>query len=260
MSVPRLAYLVCATHRSGSNLLCQMLWHSERAGFPQEAFSPTRAAHIAREHEVGIDPEKCFARYVAGLMARRQTANGVFGAKIMWSQTPWFVERLTADPEWSGPRDVPLGELLSAVFPGLRLIWMRRQDKVRQAISLVKAKRTKIYNSLQNDDSAPPPEPAYDFPAIARELARFERDDAAWGGFFDESGFAPFTVWYEDLAADPSPVIRDALRHLGEEVPDDFQAPGTTYHRLADAVNEEWFARFMQDQGWDDGWDLGRNS
>lgn len=221
-----------------------MLWHSERAGYPQEAFSPTRARHIASEHCVDFDPETQFSRYVAELMAKRQSPNGVFGAKIMWSQTAWFAEKLAADPEWVGPAGHLLGELLSAVFPDLRFLWMRRRDKVRQAISLVKAKQTKIYNSLQASGDSPAPALEYDAEAIERELRRFERDDAAWQNFFAESGHSPFTIWYEEMAADPSPVIRDALRHLGESVADDFHAPGTTYHRLSDSTNDEWCARF----------------
>jgi trehalose 2-sulfotransferase len=245
---PRLAYLVCATHRSGSNLLCQVLWHTGRAGYPQEAFSPTRAAVIAAEHAVPHDPATCFAAYVADLMARRQTPNGVFGAKIMWSQVPWFVERLHADPGWTGGSGQPLGELLPAVFPGLRFVWMRRRDKVRQAISLVKAKQTRIYNSLQAAGAPPPPAPAYDFTAIERERQRFEDDDASWERFFADSGHRPFALCYEDIVAQPSPLIRDLLRHLGEDVPDDYEAPRTTYQRLSDSVNDEWFERFERER------------
>jgi len=247
--LPTSAYLICATHRCGSNLLCQVLWHTKLAGYPQEAFSPTRSPHIAAEHGVSFHPKTEFWGYVSELMRLRQTPNGVFGAKIMWSQVSWFVDHLKADPAWPGPVGGTLPEILDAVFPGLRFVWMRRGDKIRQAISLVKAKQTKIYNSLQAASGAVPGEATYDFAAIGREVKRLHKDDRAWGAFFQQAGVSPFLVVYEDFVANYHATIRDLLRFLGQNVPDGFRAPPTNYQRLADAVNDEWHARFLADGG-----------
>ncbi len=247
--LPASSYLICATHRCGSNLLCQVLWHTGKAGYPQEAFSPTRSPHIASEHGVSFNPKTEFWGYVSELMRSRQTPNGVFGAKIMWSQVPWFVTRLKADPAWSGPATGTLREILDAVFPDLRFIWMRRRDKIRQAISLVKAKQTRIYNSMQAASGALPGKATYDFAAIKREVRRLHKDDRSWGAFFQQAGVSPFVVVYEDFVATYHATIRDLLRFLGQNVPDGFQAPPTNYQRLADAVNDEWHARFLADGG-----------
>ena len=247
--LPSSTYLICATHRSGSNLLCQALWHTELAGYPQEAFSPTRSPHIAAEYGVPYNPEKQFACYVSALLRLRQTRNEVFGAKIMWSQVSWFIDRLRADPAWPGPPNATLSEVFYSIFPDLRFVWMRRRDKVRQAISLVKAKQTKIYNSMQADAGAVPGEVVYDFAAIDREVRRLHDDDGCWGSFFLQAEIKPFIVYYEEFVENYHTTIRDLLRFLGQEVPDDFQTPETNYQRLADSVNDEWHARFLAEGG-----------
>lgn len=234
---PRLAYLVCATHRSGSNLLCQLLWHTGRAGYPQEAFSPTRMGPISEQHGLGVDPAVDFRGYLAALVAQRQTSNGVFGAKIMWTHLDSFCARLGV------PAERPFAAVES-FLPGVRYVWMRRRDAVRQAISMVKAKQTGVYNSLQEQGGEEPAAAAYDFDAIDRQVRRFQKEDQAWGERFREAGVAPHPVFYEDLTEQVDAALRDVLRFLGLEAADDFRAPAVTYRRLWDETNEEWEARY----------------
>lgn len=243
MNAPTTNYLVCATHRSGSNLLCQMLWHSNLAGYPQEAFSPTRMVPIAAEYGLKTDPEADFPGYVRELMALRQSPNGVFGAKMMWKHLSPFCLAFGGDPA------NPMGTLHN-VFPNLKFLWVRRRGVVRQAISMVKAKQSRVFNTLQ---LAPGEEPrqnalAYDFAAIDKEVKRFTREDAAWDGFFKSSGIRPAVVVYEDFVKNFDTQVRDVLRHLGVSVPDDYLAPPTNYRRQSDATNEEWAARYEQDR------------
>lgn len=236
---PRVTYLVCATHRSGSNLLCQLLWHSGRAGFPQEAFSPTRMGPISEQHDLGVDPEQDFRGYLAALLAQRQTSNGVFGAKMMWTHLDSFCARLGL------PAERPFAAIES-VLPEVRYVWMRRRDTVRQAISMVKAKQTGVYNSLQESAGEEPPVAAYDFEAIDKQVRRFQREDQAWEARFREAGRAPHEVFYEDLTTRVDPVLRDVLRFLGLDVTDDFRAPAVHYRRLSDETNEDWEARYRR--------------
>jgi trehalose 2-sulfotransferase len=243
MPAPALAYLVCATHRSGSNLLCQMLWHTGLAGFPQEAFSPTRRAIIAGQHGLTTDPEKDFAGYIRELMAIRQTPNGIFGAKMMWKHLPGFCEAFGGDPArpWI---------TLRAELPSLRCLWVRRRDVARQAISLVKAKQSKIYNTLQLQEGREPEtsEIRYDFAAIDKEVRRFRKEDEAWAGFFRDSGITPAEITYEDFARDFDGHIRRVLAHLEVVLPADFRCPTTNYTRQSDATNDEWANRYEADR------------
>jgi LPS sulfotransferase NodH len=236
---PMISYLVCATHRSGSNLLCQALWHTDLCGRPQEFFSPTRAEKIAAEHELTADPGEDYAAYVAELIEGRASPNGVFGGKMMWAHLAPFVAALGNEGEGTEA-------VLARVFPALRYLWVRRGDKLRQAISMWKAKQTKVYNSLQAGERAGDgPAAEFDFAEIRKCKERFEREDEAWGEFFRSSGIEPVEVVYEEFAANYEAGVASILAEFGIATPDGFAVKSLTYQKLADATNEEWRERYL---------------
>ena len=235
-------YLVCATHRSGSNLLCQALWHTDLCGRPQEFFSPTRAEKNAAEHGLSADPASDYAAYISELIEARSTENGVFGGKIMWVHVAPLVETLGREGETTA-------ETLGRIFPNLRYLWVRRDHKLRQAISMWKAKQTKIYNSLQEGQRESPPEPPqFDFEEIRKQKQRFESDDESWAQFFAESGIEPVEVHYEEFAKDHEAGVLSILDAFGIEVPEGFQQKPITYKKLADSTNEEWRERYIAEE------------
>lgn len=245
---PKISYLVCATHRSGSNLFCQSLWLSELAGFPQECFSPTRSPVIAEEYGL-TPPEESFSLYLRSLLAKRQTNNQVFGAKIMWKHVDWFREQLLADDQYTGTRSENPADVLKDAFPDLKYFWVRRRDKVRQAISLYKAKQTKIYNSMQEDNGqgAGEVELVYNFDAIHKEVKRFEKEEGEWQKFFQDNQIAPYVVEYENFVKEYEETALGALRFLGVDVPVTYEQPKSHYRQLADSVNDEWYTRYRDD-------------
>ncbi|MGH2983917.1 MAG: Stf0 family sulfotransferase [Solirubrobacterales bacterium] len=162
------SYLVCATPRSGSTLVCQALKETGVAGRPEEYFEalqrsgrPRRPAeyftraedpsildHLGeRERRAGEEPEPrsplwsrtAYDRYLQWVMEQGTTPNGVFGAKLMWGYFGDFVSLLRNIPAY---RDLPLTELLPSVFPELTFVRVVRANKVRQAVSLWKAVQT----------------------------------------------------------------------------------------------------------------------
>ena len=80
-----------------------------------------------------------YDRYLEWVFESGTTANGIFGAKLMWGYFGDFVSLLGEVPAY---RDVPLAELLATVFPRLTLVRVVRANKVRQAVSLWKAVQT----------------------------------------------------------------------------------------------------------------------
>jgi LPS sulfotransferase NodH len=247
-STPGINYLVCATHRSGSNLLCQALWHTGLCGYPQEFFSPTRAEIIAGEHALGMDPESDYLGYLRALRVKRATPNGVFGGKIMWPHLALFSEQLRKSPGFDAS-DKDDAALLREIFPGLRCIWMRRDDTLRQAISLWKAKQTNVYNSLQEGEVEPSREPCFDYEEIRKIVERFHKQDAAWGAFFNQNGITPFEVHYETFVERYEQTTAEIVEFLGIAVPSDFRVEPLTYKKLSDGVNEEWRRQFLETEG-----------
>ena len=126
---PSVSYLVCATGRSGSNLLCGLL---RGRGSPAGRRSTSVAGTIPRwARRWGASGP---VEYVHGAI-REGTRNGVFGAKVMWFHMPNLLAKLEAVQG----RIVEERALLEGTFPGLRFVWIRRDDVVAQAVSYAKA-------------------------------------------------------------------------------------------------------------------------
>jgi trehalose 2-sulfotransferase len=185
---PDRSYLVCATPRSGSTLVCHALEETGIAGRPEEYFEALRHSGRPRrpeeyflgvedqsirdhlgERSVGNDPQPrsplwsraAYDRYLEWAFEAGTTDNGVFGAKLMWGHFGEFVSLLRNIPAY---RDVPLAELMPTVFPDLTFVRVVRANKVRQAVSLWKAVQTATWREDQasakaatvEDDGAPP--------------------------------------------------------------------------------------------------------
>src|SRR5262249_7015918 len=80
----RKCYIVCATPRCGSNLLCEGLSLTNRAGRPEECFLPWATP--------APDSEPRLAAQLHQALVNGTTPNGVFGAKIMW----WYFHLVIA--------------------------------------------------------------------------------------------------------------------------------------------------------------------
>ncbi|HVD86532.1 MAG TPA: Stf0 family sulfotransferase [Solirubrobacterales bacterium] len=185
---PDRSYLVCATPRSGSTLVCHALEETRVAGRPEEYFEALRHSGRPRrpeeyflgvedqsirdhlgERSVGIEPpprsplwsRAAYDRYLEWAFDTGTTDNGVFGAKLMWGYLGEFVSLLRNIPSY---RDVALAELLPTVFPNLTFVRVVRANKVRQAVSLWKAVQTATWREDQvtaklgsvEEDGSPP--------------------------------------------------------------------------------------------------------
>ncbi len=262
-----LSYLVCATPRSGSTLLCRALDRTGIAGHPEEYFEALRKSGAPRRPHEYFDPERhaniverlafrempegapkpsplwhpdTYDRYLAWAITEGTTPNGVFGAKLMWGYLGDFAELLRGIDDMSGR---PLPELLSHAFPGLRYIQITRQDKVRQAVSLWKAVQTQAWRSDGGENQASAPEPVFSFRAINYLVRLLTAHDASWDAYFLGHGARPMKVTYEDLALDTEGVVRGVLDYLGIPQPADLEirAPGLSVQ--ADEISEEWVRR-----------------
>src|SRR3712207_231070 len=153
---PESVYLVCATPRSGSTLLCRALGATGVAGHPEEYFEArpdtgrpaagrdyfTGATGIDLDELLGRDlpqpeaPEYSslegidnYSEHVARSLERGTTPNGVFGAKIMWGHVADFAALAGGEPP----------QLFEDAFGAPpRYVWVSRRDRVRQAVSLWK--------------------------------------------------------------------------------------------------------------------------
>jgi LPS sulfotransferase NodH len=240
LSVPHTSYLICATPRSGSSLLCEALKLTRVAGKPGAYFDRGDMPMWSRRWGVSN-----YAEYLAKALEEGTTTNGVFGAKVMWGYFHDFERRLRKLPQY---RELPLPELLPAVFPNLRYIRMTRRDKVRQAVSYSKAIQTEVWSQKNGQTRVPEKELAYDCEQIDQLVQEIVAHETAWDQYFQFCRVKPFTVVYEDFVAAYESTAIEVLRYLQVPVPDNLSFTGRWMIRQADALSEEWVQRHHEEQ------------
>jgi LPS sulfotransferase NodH len=264
---PMLSYLVCATPRSGSTLLCHELDRTGVAGHPEEYFEALRMSGLPRRPHEYFDRERhaniverlafrempdgisepsplwhpqTYDRYLAWALEQGTTPNGVFGAKLMWGYLGDFAELLRGI---EGMAERPLPELLARAFPGLRYLQITRQDKVRQAVSLWKAVQTQAWKSEDGARQGRAAEPVFSFRAINYLVRLLSAHDASWDAYFLGLGYEPLKITYEELAESTDAVVRGVLEHLGISAPSDLLVGAPRLSVQADDVSEAWVRR-----------------
>ena len=271
---PTRCYLVCATPRSGSTLLCEGLESSGVAGRPREYFEELKETGVPRrprEYFWGLrSPDVLrqlppdsqldrsgeqratwdrddYARHLAASLAEGTTPNGVFGAKLMWGYFADFLELMRGIPRFGGMGD---GSLLNTAFPDLHYVFISRSDKVRQSVSLWRALQTWVWR----DQGGKTPEGAmgeqrsvYSFDAIGHLLDQLRRHEDAWRGFFFRIGRQPLQLYYEDIAGDLEGCVGCVLDELHIERPPGVIKVDKGMHRQSDDLSESWVQSYLED-------------
>ncbi len=270
---PHTSYLVCATPRSGSTLLCEALTNTQRAGYPAEYFEALRATGLPRRPKEYFEDGKIneitdilgnysriderlpqqianYADYLAEVLEKGTTPNGVFGAKLMWGYLDDFISHVR---QISHYREMATPDILSAVFPNLQYILVTRNDKVRQAVSLWKAIQTQTWkidgHEQARTGSKEQPgdleqELVFNFVAIDHLVQRITEHDAAWRAYCASAGIQPFAVVYEEPVHTYQETAIAILRYLRIPVPEQITFAPRTMQRQANALSEEWVRRY----------------
>ena len=237
---PRRSFMVCAIARTGSNLLCDGLHATRRAGRGQQYFLPKFETDLAGKY--GLDAQRDFAGYVRGLVESASFGNRVFSFKIMAWYLRDFVTRLRETGAFGAMNDSDLAVLRTA-FPRLEFVQILRRNKLQQAISKARAVQTGLWKIQEGNEAHR--EPEFDAGLIARCLGDVHKDEEVWSEFFTTQKIAPFQVWYEDLCANYETVIRSVLDFLKIKLPRGAEIKPPRTIRQADAVSNEWEARYL---------------
>ena len=236
---PRLGYVIAASPRTGSWLLCHALEDSGAAGTPAEYF--WQGDQPAWRERWGVDGP--FRRYVEAFWATA-TGNGVVGAKLMWAYFFDFVVQAREVPEWSW-----LGhdQLMESIFPDTCYLWVSRRDKVRQGVSWWRAEAGGQWALAAGDASLAHGPEELDLAAVKNlvEVARVH--DEAWGKYFAERGAQPWHIYYEDLVEDLAGAAASALGYLGLAGAGP-QVVRPRLQRQADELTERWVAEYQAAQ------------
>lgn len=269
MSDPRRAYIVCSTQRSGSTYLCRLLASTGVAGDPQEYFEaraetgspplpsyflaglPRTGAGIRDDLRRTDAPDYSDLRSVDGWEAHLQrtfqagtTDNGVFATKLMWNQLPDLQQHAAALPGVAGLSEP---ELLDTLFGNPSYVWMRRLDKVRQAISMWRALQTRTWRLEHPTADTETPALHYNFEGIEHLRRRLTADDEAWGRYFRQSAIEPLELYYEtDVKPDPAGGVARVLAHIGVDLPRGWR-PELKMVQQSDGLNDAWLSAYHHD-------------
>jgi trehalose 2-sulfotransferase len=176
-----------------------------------------------------------YAEHLADVRRAGTTANGVFGAKIMWAHLVDLGRQLGTDD---------LHALVDDVFDDPRFVWVRRGDTVRQAVSLWRAMQTQSWRA-ENEPAAG--EPQYSYAALDHLVGLLSAHDAAWERFLAGAGDRVLALTYEDIASDLAAALRRTLDHIGIT-----PAPGVlealpSMRRQADERSDAWAVAYARD-------------
>jgi LPS sulfotransferase NodH len=273
MTTPTLSYLIASTPRSGSTLLCEALTNTGVAGNPEEYYQHRRKTGLPRrpleyfeetdtpeidavlgqytrvDDEMSLfDPRRfdTYREWVDWTIDRATTPNGVFGAKVMWGYFNGFVDSLR---DMNNNAVGSTRQVCEQTFPNLSLwVFVTRQDKVAQAVSLWKAIQNWTWKRDDGDGALIRHDLTYNYAAIEHLVLQLHQHDREWGEFFASSGIMPHVVVYEQLAQNYEQTAIDIVRALGIPNADHTKFAERKMARQADTLSQEWIERFRTER------------
>jgi LPS sulfotransferase NodH len=260
---------VCSTQRSGSTYLCQLLTSTGVAGVPQEYFEaraesglpphpgyflaglPRTGTGIRDDRRPTDAPDYSDLSSLDGWEAHLErtfrlgtTDNGVFGAKLMFNQLPDLEQHAASLPEYAGATG---SELLERLLGHPSYVWVRRRDKVRQAVSMWRALQTRTWRLEHPAARSEAPQLSYNFEGIEHLRRRLSGDDEAWSRFFLGSLIEPLELFYErDIEPDPAGAVARVLSYIGVGLPSAWK-PEARMISQSDGLNDEWHSAYHRD-------------
>ena len=237
------AYFICATPRSGSTLLCDLLYATGMSGRPNSFYRRESIPDYVKYLDVPPDPEGFDQAYLSAILRHGTAGTGMFGLRQMWDHKAEMVlalRRLFPDL----PDDLAR---FRAAFGDVKYIYLSRTDKVAQAVSRAKAEQSGLWHKYADGSVREQfdrfQEPVYN-PELIRELLdEAEHDGQQWEDWFRYHNIEPLRVTYENLAADPQAALDRILQAFDV-------APAKAViksQKLAGKENSDWIMRFRSE-------------
>lgn len=226
------SYIVAATPRTGSYLLCEGLEATGIAGRPSEAFTPS-FEYLWRERWL-LDKEASFSDYLQAAISYGTTRNGVYGFKIHWMHVGTLAQQAGFKGE--------AANVLEHLFPCSKFVNIVRRDLTEQSLSYLRALQTNewwrvegVKNNQRNCFA-----PVFDLAAIQRIQADLKSQQAAWQKYFREREIKPLFVEYQQLVKDYRNEIARVLQFLDLDASAATRIPPPRLVRQSDELTLRW--------------------
>ncbi|MEO9875017.1 MAG: Stf0 family sulfotransferase [Anderseniella sp.] len=250
-NVQATSYIICATPRSGSTLLCDLLHDTGVAGNPHSFFRRQDFADWAKEFNVPVeewqDHQTFDLTYLEAVLKYGTGPTELFGMRLMWESLADVSARL-ADlfPGQTGD-----SARFRSAFGHPVYVHLSRNDKVAQAVSRRKAEQTGLWHvdadGTERERVKSGQAPSYDAHELSKLVKELEDHDAAWAGWFTRQDVVPVNITYEMLSSDPQTALALILTALGQDKTiAETVKPRTA--KLADKESREWADRFRAER------------
>lgn len=239
------ALIICATPRSGTTLLCDLLAETGVTGTPNSFYREESRDHFMRQLGVEAGPD-FDRRYLDAIRTEGRGTTDLFSMRIMWPSVATMRDALSV----VFPSETTDAGRITAAFGTPLYLLVERQDKVAQAISRIKAEQSGLWHRAADgsvrEQGGQYHAPEYDAGRIRGSIAETTAHEAEWQSWFTREGIAPLEQSYEDLSADPIATIRALLAVLGRDPSAaDHIVPRTS--KLADATSRDWAERYVRE-------------
>jgi LPS sulfotransferase NodH len=237
-SLPHASVLIATLPRSGSWLLAEGLERSGVCGHPREYFRADYQPRYTRAWGLfaGISP----LEYVNAVLQAGTTSNGVFAAKFHWGQLSHLVGQLAGRENADPSSEI---ERINAAFPNPRWVYLFRQDKSRQAVSLRRAVKSDVWWRLDDSVERNVPYDEGDLAETRKLESALTEHEASWQAFFQSSAIEPLVIDYEDLTRQYERTLRWLLGALGLPVPRAVPAP--RLRKQSGVDTERWLSAYL---------------
>jgi LPS sulfotransferase NodH len=239
------ALIICATPRSGTTLLCDLLAEAGVTGRPDSFYRRQSISDFAAELGVADGPD-FERRYLAAIIRAGRGDSDLFSMRVMWPSLHEMTEKLAT----LYPLETNDAGRISAAFGTPLYLHIEREDKVAQAISRSRAEQSGLWHRAADggvrEQIGSYREPVYDANRLRASIAETTAHQVQWRQWFAAHDIAPLYLAYEDLSADPIGSIRKLLTALGRNASAADQiVPRTS--KLADAQSLEWAERYARE-------------
>lgn len=239
---PTTSYVICSMPRSGTHLLGEALQNTGRAGRPDEYFICDHQGQM--ENQFGNIAElygkKTLEEFRELVTELGSSPNGVFGITIMGGYFHTVLDNYRVLPQYQDMGDY---DLMNALLYTPQYIWLIRKDKVRQAVSIVKALQTNVWRKQTHSDDEVEHTPIFDFDKIDFYYNRILSAEAEWELYFKKNNIVPFKIAYEDLVQNYEQTAVEILNFLNLPA-DNLTFASRQLKRQANRSNDEWVSQY----------------
>lgn len=207
--------------RSGSNYLCDMILRAGGLTFPMEYYFP----YDFNERMAFWDSKE--------IEIERINRTKISGPRSWFGE---IMHRGSIKCTWTAHQQMlsEVSDLYAQIHK--KYIYLRRRDKLRQAISWYRANHSKRWTSQDKIN----PDPPYDEQAISERIEWIEYDEKMWGEYL--SNREHLELFYEDLSYNTLELYEQFTGLKRSR----YRDTDSDYTIIRDNLTEEWVEKYAK--------------